>query len=233
MPYAPEAGDLIWTDFDPPVGRERSGRRPALVVSAGRVLPSDRIRDRLPDYVSHSPIRHQRRLAAGAAGFRGNLDQSRAQHRHAGPPDQLRRSRGSRRNPARRSHEAGCFDRTLEWRRPSSLPTAATSAASGASPRPSNTASSAIGYLDAGLPKIAAIAWYRLPFETVAVASIDGEFCQCTHLMLGSAKICLRLNPKARLRSTGNLDAAAPCFDAAGAGSHQRFTKRQGQRCTS
>ena len=33
MPYAPEAGDLIWTDFDPPTGREQSGRRPALVVS--------------------------------------------------------------------------------------------------------------------------------------------------------------------------------------------------------
>ena len=33
MPYAPEAGDLIWTDFDPHVGREQSGRRPALVVS--------------------------------------------------------------------------------------------------------------------------------------------------------------------------------------------------------
>ena len=33
MPYAPEAGDLIWTDFDPRVGREQSGRRPALVVS--------------------------------------------------------------------------------------------------------------------------------------------------------------------------------------------------------
>jgi mRNA interferase MazF len=29
----PEAGDLIWTDFDPRVGREQSGRRPALVVS--------------------------------------------------------------------------------------------------------------------------------------------------------------------------------------------------------
>jgi mRNA interferase MazF len=28
-----EAGDLIWTDFDPRVGREQSGRRPALVVS--------------------------------------------------------------------------------------------------------------------------------------------------------------------------------------------------------
>jgi mRNA interferase MazF len=33
MPYAPEAGDLIWTDFEPRVGRERSGRRPALVIS--------------------------------------------------------------------------------------------------------------------------------------------------------------------------------------------------------
>jgi mRNA interferase MazF len=33
MPYVPEAGDLIWTDFDPRVGREQSGRRPALVVS--------------------------------------------------------------------------------------------------------------------------------------------------------------------------------------------------------
>jgi len=33
MDYEPEAGDLIWTDFDPRVGREQSGRRPALVVS--------------------------------------------------------------------------------------------------------------------------------------------------------------------------------------------------------
>jgi mRNA interferase MazF len=33
MPYVPEAGDLIWTDFDPRIGREQSGRRPALVVS--------------------------------------------------------------------------------------------------------------------------------------------------------------------------------------------------------
>ena len=32
--YAPEAGDLIWTDFDPRVGREQSGRRPAVVLSA-------------------------------------------------------------------------------------------------------------------------------------------------------------------------------------------------------
>jgi mRNA interferase MazF len=31
--YAPEAGDLIWFDFDPRIGREQSGRRPALVVS--------------------------------------------------------------------------------------------------------------------------------------------------------------------------------------------------------
>ncbi len=33
MAYAPEAGDLIWADFDPGVGREQGGRRPALVVS--------------------------------------------------------------------------------------------------------------------------------------------------------------------------------------------------------
>ena len=33
MSYEPEAGDLIWTDFDPRRGREQSGNRPALVVS--------------------------------------------------------------------------------------------------------------------------------------------------------------------------------------------------------
>jgi mRNA interferase MazF len=33
MPYAPEAGDLIWTDFDPRTGREQGGGRLALVVS--------------------------------------------------------------------------------------------------------------------------------------------------------------------------------------------------------
>jgi mRNA interferase MazF len=31
--YEPDAGDLIWTDLDPRVGREQSGRRPAVVVS--------------------------------------------------------------------------------------------------------------------------------------------------------------------------------------------------------
>ncbi len=34
-PYSPEAGDLIWTDFDPRIGCEQGGRRPALVVSPG------------------------------------------------------------------------------------------------------------------------------------------------------------------------------------------------------
>ncbi len=34
-PYMPEAGDLIWTDFDPRVGREQSGQHPALVISPG------------------------------------------------------------------------------------------------------------------------------------------------------------------------------------------------------
>ncbi len=31
--YAPEAGDVAWTDFDSRIGREQSGRRPALVLS--------------------------------------------------------------------------------------------------------------------------------------------------------------------------------------------------------
>ena len=31
--YFPEAGDLVWTDFDPTLGREQAGRRPALVLS--------------------------------------------------------------------------------------------------------------------------------------------------------------------------------------------------------
>jgi mRNA interferase MazF len=31
--WQPNAGDLIWTDFDPTLGREQGGRRPALVLS--------------------------------------------------------------------------------------------------------------------------------------------------------------------------------------------------------
>jgi len=33
-PWLPDAGDLIWTDFDPTKGREQGGRRPALVISS-------------------------------------------------------------------------------------------------------------------------------------------------------------------------------------------------------
>jgi len=31
--YVPEAGDLIWLDFDPQAGREQAGRRPAIALS--------------------------------------------------------------------------------------------------------------------------------------------------------------------------------------------------------
>ncbi len=31
--YVPEAGHIIWTDFDPRTGREQGGRRPALIIS--------------------------------------------------------------------------------------------------------------------------------------------------------------------------------------------------------
>lgn len=31
--YCPDAGDIIWINFDPQAGREQAGRRPALVLS--------------------------------------------------------------------------------------------------------------------------------------------------------------------------------------------------------
>jgi mRNA interferase MazF len=42
MSYRPSAGDLIWIDLDPRVGREQSGRRPALVVSPGAFWDASR-----------------------------------------------------------------------------------------------------------------------------------------------------------------------------------------------
>ncbi len=34
--YVPEAGDVVWLDFDPQAGHEQAGHRPALVVSPAR-----------------------------------------------------------------------------------------------------------------------------------------------------------------------------------------------------
>lgn len=31
--YVPEAGDLVWLEFDPQAGHEQAGHRPALVIS--------------------------------------------------------------------------------------------------------------------------------------------------------------------------------------------------------
>lgn len=31
--YVPEAGDIVWLEFDPQAGREQAGHRPALVLS--------------------------------------------------------------------------------------------------------------------------------------------------------------------------------------------------------
>ena len=40
--YIPDEGDLIWTDFDPRVGRKQSGRRPAVVLSAAAFFGASR-----------------------------------------------------------------------------------------------------------------------------------------------------------------------------------------------
>jgi len=31
--YVPEAGDIVWLEFDPQAGREQAGRRPAIVLT--------------------------------------------------------------------------------------------------------------------------------------------------------------------------------------------------------
>lgn len=35
-PYVPDRGDVVWLHFDPQIGREQAGRRPALVLSPRR-----------------------------------------------------------------------------------------------------------------------------------------------------------------------------------------------------
>lgn len=42
-PYCPDAGDLVWIDFDPQTGREQAGRRPALVLSPRRYNAAARL----------------------------------------------------------------------------------------------------------------------------------------------------------------------------------------------
>jgi mRNA interferase MazF len=32
-PYVPDAGDIVWLDFDPHAGHEQAGHRPALVLT--------------------------------------------------------------------------------------------------------------------------------------------------------------------------------------------------------
>jgi mRNA interferase MazF len=34
IPYVPDAGDLVWLDFDPQAGREQAGLRPAVILSS-------------------------------------------------------------------------------------------------------------------------------------------------------------------------------------------------------
>ncbi|MDO8378640.1 endoribonuclease MazF [Phenylobacterium sp.] len=34
--YVPEAGDVVWLEFDPQTGHEQAGHRPALVLSPAR-----------------------------------------------------------------------------------------------------------------------------------------------------------------------------------------------------
>ena len=41
--YIPAAGDIVWTDFATPTGREQRGRRPALVISPSELFLAARV----------------------------------------------------------------------------------------------------------------------------------------------------------------------------------------------
>jgi len=52
--YVPEAGDIVWLDFDPQAGREQGRRRPALVLT-------DRSYNRASGLVVVCPLTSQRK----------------------------------------------------------------------------------------------------------------------------------------------------------------------------
>jgi mRNA interferase MazF len=52
--YIPHAGDIIWLDFDPQVGREQAKRRPALVIT-------DRSYNQASGHVVVCPLTSRRR----------------------------------------------------------------------------------------------------------------------------------------------------------------------------
>ncbi len=54
MTYIPDRGDIIWINFDPQVGHEQAGHRPALVVSR-------RIYNRASELLICFPIRSRRK----------------------------------------------------------------------------------------------------------------------------------------------------------------------------
>ena len=54
MTYIPDRGDIIWINFDPQVGHEQAGQRPALVVSR-------RIYNRASELLICLPIRSRRK----------------------------------------------------------------------------------------------------------------------------------------------------------------------------
>lgn len=96
-PYVPEAGDVVWLDFDPQTGHEQAGRRPALVLSPKRYneqrgmmiccLMSSRIKGYVFEIVmTHSPP------SVVLADQVKNLDWKarRAEPKSVAPPDILR-----------------------------------------------------------------------------------------------------------------------------------------------
>ena len=59
--YVPQAGEIIWLDFDPHAGREQAKRRPALVIT-------DRIYNRASGLVIVCPLTSRRKPYPFALG---------------------------------------------------------------------------------------------------------------------------------------------------------------------
>ncbi|MGA8585204.1 MAG: type II toxin-antitoxin system PemK/MazF family toxin [Roseiarcus sp.] len=109
--FVPEAGDLIWLNFDPTISREQAGRRPALVISPA--ASQHWIYPRLSAYDPHPALPDQRRPAGRPPDRGRNPAEPPAQHRRPGPVDPSRRRRHSARDRQTRSRQTGRADRDL------------------------------------------------------------------------------------------------------------------------
>jgi mRNA interferase MazF len=111
--YLPEAGDLIWTDFDPRIGRGQGSRRPALVVSPSEFFDATEFAIVCPITSRIRPFGTGVILPPGLP-VSGEIPTSHVRSIDTGArPIASAGCRGSSRNPQRGSRQAGRLARVL------------------------------------------------------------------------------------------------------------------------